>query len=314
MRILITGASGFVGRSLCAHLVSQGHDVTAFVRTDGHGLADVKVVMGALDDEAFVREALANTDCVVHLAGRAHQLRDVSADPLEAFRIANRDVTLQLAECAKQAGVKRFVFISSIGVNGSSTADKPFCEKSTAAPGADYAISKHEAELGLWGLKGEGFDIVVIRPPLVYAAHAPGNFARLLKLVKAGIPVPFASLTNQRSMVALENLVDFIALCAVHPAAANELFLISDGIDVSTPQIFRYLAQGMDKRSLHFYFPQPLMQAAAKIVGKGALYNQLCGSLVVDSGKARTLLGWSPLLSPEQALIQSGTLYTQQRT
>ncbi|NWC95268.1 MULTISPECIES: NAD-dependent epimerase/dehydratase family protein [unclassified Pseudomonas] len=314
MKILVTGATGFVGRSLCAHLVAQGHDVTAFVRNGAHGLADVKVATGALDDEDFVTRTLTEIDCVVHLAGRAHQLDDNSDNPLEAFRIVNRDATLVLAACARQAGVKRFVFISSIGVNGSSTTVEPFCEDSAATPLADYAISKHEAELELSRLKCDDFDVVIVRPPLVYAAHAPGNFARLLKLVSAGVPVPFASLTNQRSMIALENLVDFISLCVVHPAAANELFLISDGIDVSTPQIFRYLAQGMGKRSIHFYFPQPLIHAAAKMIGKEALYKQLCGSLVVDSGKARKLLGWKPLLSPEQALIRSGTLYKQQRT
>lgn len=314
MNILVTGATGFVGNALCSLLAGDGHHVRALVRADTHKWDNVDVVVAALTDEAALSSALAGIDCVVHLAGRAHQLNDDAADPLVAFRAVNRDATLLLANCAKAAGVKRFVFISSIGVSGSFTTHTAFSESATPAPHADYAISKLEAEEGLLPLRGDNFEVVIIRPPLVYAAHAPGNFARLLKLVSVGAPVPFASLTNQRSMIALENLIDFIRLCTVHPAAANELFLISDGVDVSTADIFRYLARGMDKRLLMFPFPLAAMKLGARLVRKEALYTQLCGSLVVDCGKAKALLKWAPVISTEKALVNAGMLYKQQRT
>lgn len=313
MNILVTGATGFVGSALCSRLVDSGHSVRALVRGDTPTLNNVASVKGALNDEAALASALEGIDCVVHLAGRAHQLNDDAADPLVAFRAVNRDGTLLLANCAKAAGVKRFVFISSIGVNGSATTDLPFTELAPPAPHADYAISKLEAEEGLLVLQTYNFEVVIIRPPLVYAAHAPGNFARLLKLVSLGVPVPFASLRNQRSMIALENLVEFICLCMTHPAAANELFLISDAVPVSTADIFRYLARGMDKRLVMLPFPLTAMKVGARLLRKEALYTQLCGSLVVDSTKAKALLHWEPLLSPEQSLVNAGELYKQQR-
>ncbi|WP_460137206.1 NAD-dependent epimerase/dehydratase family protein [Pseudomonas sp. S1_E04] len=314
MNILVTGATGFVGNALCSQLACGTNKVRALVRADHHKWESVEVVVGELDDEVALASALIEIDCVVHLAGRAHQLNDDATDPLAAFRAVNRDTTLLLAKCAKAAGVKRFVFISSIGVSGSSTTDVPFSENAIPAPHADYAISKLEAEEGLLPLRSDNFEVVIIRPPLVYAAHAPGNFARLLKLVSLGIPMPFATLKNRRSMIALENLVDFIRLCTIHPAAANELFLISDNVEVSTSDIFRYLARGMDKRLIIFPFPLIIMKLGARLLRREALYIQLCGSLVVDCGKAKALLGWEPVISTEQALVNAGKLYKQQRT
>lgn len=314
MNILVTGATGFVGNALCSRLARDSNNVRALVRSDTYKWENVEVVVGALTDEATLASALSGIDCVVHLAGRAHQLSDDAADPLVAFRAVNRDATLLLAKCAKAAGVKRFVFISSIGVSGSSTTHAPFSESAPPAPHADYAISKLEAEEGLLPLMSDNFEVVIIRPPLVYAAHAPGNFARLLKLVSLGVPVPFASLKNHRSMIALENLVDFIRLCTTHPAAANELFLISDAVAVSTPDIFRCLARGMNKRLIMFPFPLTAMKLGARLLRKEALYTQLCGSLVVDGGKAKALLGWEPVLTTEEALVNAGKCYKQQRT
>ncbi|MEG8235356.1 NAD-dependent epimerase/dehydratase family protein [Pseudomonas orientalis] len=314
MKLLVTGATGFIGNALCSLLAGDGNSVRTLVRAGAsYKMGHVEVVVAALNDEAELSLALKGIDCVVHLAGRAHQLNDDAAVPLLAFRAVNRDATLVLANCAKASGIKRFVFISSIGVSGSSTTHTPFSENTPPAPNADYAISKLEAEEGLLSLRGDNFEVVIIRPPLVYAAHAPGNFARLLKLVALGIPLPFESLTNRRSMIALENLIDFIRLCTVHPAAANELFLISDGMNVSTADICRYLARGMDKRLLMFPFPPTVMKLGAWLLRKEALYTQLCGSLVVDCGKAKALLEWEPLISTEKALVNAGRLYKQQR-
>ncbi|WP_339414809.1 MULTISPECIES: NAD-dependent epimerase/dehydratase family protein [unclassified Pseudomonas] len=313
MNILVTGATGFVGNALCAQLVNSGYTVRALIRGETPTLKNVEFVVGALDDEAALASALTGIDCVVHLAGRAHQLNDVATAPLVAFRAVNRDGTLLLANCAKAARVKRFVFISSIGVNGAATTDLPFTELAPLTPHADYAISKLEAEEGLLTLMADNFEVVIVRPPLVYAAHAPGNFARLLKLVSLGIPVPFGSVKNQRSMIALENLVEFIRLCITHPAAANELFLISDGLAVSTADIFRYLAHGMEKRLILLPFPLAAMKMGARLLSKEALYTQLCGSLVVDCSKAMDLLQWKPVVSPEHALVNAGKLYKQQK-
>lgn len=262
------------------------------------------------------RSTVAKQDVLVHLAGRAHMLRDAVEDPLLAFRNVNVEGTLNLAKLARDNGVKRFVFISSIGVNGAHTVGRAVNEESMPAPHAEYALSKWEAEQGLWDVvRDSGMELVIIRPPLVYAGHAPGNFGRLLKLVAARIPLPLGSIRNQRSVIALENLVRFISLCVDHPAAANELFVISDGQDVSTPQIIQYLAQGMyNKSSRLFPMPQTWLRTGARLVGKSNMYSQLCDSLVIDSSKARELLGWRPVVSTHDGLKKAGYDFLNSRS
>lgn len=308
MKVLITGASGFVGRAVFGALkLNSEYEVRGTARANTKQKNDSLIEIGDISAVTGWSAALHEVDVVVHLAARAHVLNDNSADPLAEFRRVNVDGALALAEQALTAGVKRFVFISSIGVNGTQTTTEAFDESSVLAPQFDYALSKLEAEQGLKSLlQGTEMELVIIRPPLVYSGHAPGNFQRLLKLVASGAPLPFASVNNQRSLVALDNLVDFIACCVEHPAAANELFLISDGIDVSTPEMLGYLSEGMGQKPRALSLPNGLMRWGATLLGKKTLYTQLCGSLVVDSSKARELLGWQPPVTPREALIKAG--------
>jgi len=309
MKILVTGANGFIGKALCKALVDQGDEVLGLIRSGVSDTPGVTVVQADLENEAALKQALENVDCVVHLAGRAHLLADTAADPLAEFRLVNRDATLKLAELAREARVGRFVFMSSIGVNGSHTQGQAFSESSPSVPHADYAQSKLEAEQGLWAmLGGGGMELVVIRPPLVYGADAPGNFRRLLKLVSTGMPLPFSLVDNQRSMVALDNLVDFIVLSCRHPKAANQLYLVADDQSVSTREITEYLASGMSRRCVNLPVPPFLLHWGLAVLGKGSLHTQLCGSLRVSNEKARSL-GWAPKLSARDALEAAGRSY-----
>jgi nucleoside-diphosphate-sugar epimerase len=312
MRFLVTGANGFIGAALCRHLVSGSFSVHGLVRAEVPAAAGVVYHVGSLEDGAFLRNSLAGVDCVIHLAGRAHVMREEGADPLAAFRAVNRDGTLHLARIAQEIGVKRFVFISSIGVNGGETAGSAFTEDSQPAPHADYAVSKLEAEEGLRALLAESsMELVIIRPPLVYGIGAPGNFARLIKLISLGLPLPFGMVDNRRSLISLDNLVDFITFSALHPRAAGQLFLVSDGNDVSTPQMVRALARGMGRKPLFLQVPEWCLKYGAKLIGKETLYKQLCGSLRIDSAKARDLLGWSPKFDTQYELEKIGRLHAR---
>lgn len=305
--VLITGSGGFIGHRLISTLSKRNFSVTAVARSVITGDFSGQMILADLKTLVSSTQHLEGIDCIVHLAGRAHVLDDVDSDPLAAFREINRDLTVQLARVAIQAGVKRFIFISSIGVNGASSGGLAFNEKSVPSPHAAYALSKLEAEYELRKLLAPtAVELVVIRPPMVYAAHAPGNFQRLLRLVASGVPLPFSSVNNLRSMIALENLVDFIALCIEHPAAADELYLISDGTDLSTPEIVRHLCTGMRQNARLLPVPVILMRLGASLIAKQAMYTQLCGSLIIDSSKARDQLGWKPKLCAEAALIQVG--------
>ncbi|MGE8148284.1 NAD-dependent epimerase/dehydratase family protein [Pseudomonas frederiksbergensis] len=311
-KILITGATGFIGRELLQQLVAKKHtDITALVRSQSQELPSEVAQIVINSNVNWVDTPFPEgVTTVIHLAGRAHVLKEISSSPLDLYRADNVEFTLSLARKALASGVKRFIFISSIGVNGPSTTNTPFDESSIPAPKADYAISKWEAEQGLRNLlKGSDMGLVIVRPPLVYAGHAPGNFRRLLKLVATGLPLPLASVDNCRSMVSLRNLVDFICLCIEHPAAANETFLISDGVDLSTPQIVERLAEGMGKRISLVPMPLGFMRWSAQVVGVRGAFEQLCGSLVVDSSKACNLLGWRAPVGADQALIKAGRDY-----
>ncbi len=310
--VLLTGATGFIGSALLQRIISDGlHNLTIAVRRAIDVPAAVRVVPVAdLTANTDWTDALQRVDVVIHTAARAHVVVESATQPLVDFRKINVQGALALAQQALEAGVKRFVFISSIGVNGASTGTRPFTENDQPLPHAPYAVSKFEAEVALQALcAGSTMQLVIIRPPLVYAGHAPGNFSRLLKLVSFSMPLPFALVKNQRSMVALENLVDFVLCCATHPAAANQTFLIADQQPISTPKMFHCLSQGMGKRVPLFPVPVSLMRFSAKLVGRTGLYNQLCGSLEIDTSKARTLLGWRPPVSVEDAMRKSAKAF-----
>jgi nucleoside-diphosphate-sugar epimerase len=313
MKILVTGATGFIGKALLQRLTTEPeYQVTGSTRQQNPEPSAASLIhVGTANAATDWSAALQGVDVVVHVA--AHLATRNSS--LEALRRTNVDGTLALARQALSAGTRRFIFISSVGVNGSTTHHAAFNEISPPAPTDDYARSKLEAEQGLQKLlKGTVMELVIIRPPLVYAGHAPRNFSRLMEWVRSGVPMPFAAIHNRRSMIALENLVDFIALCIKHPAAANELFLVSDGADMSTAQLVTHLANGMGSTARLVPVPESLLRHGAKLLGRGPMYSTLCASLEVDSQKARRLLGWTPRLASIDALIKSGRDYRMLNT
>jgi len=313
IKILITGASGFVGQTLIQKLHhNRNLELIVLSRKAVKTLHnDIHQLVG---NDIFSIQWSEDIDVIIHLAGRAHILNEQTTDPLSEFRKVNVDGTLQLARQALDKKVKRFIFMSSIGVNGSVTLHQPFTEDALPQPHADYAVSKLEAEQELKKLfAGSDTELVIIRPPLVYAAHAPGNFARLLKLVASNLPLPFAGTNNKRSFVALDNLVDFIQTCIEHPNAANQTFLVADQTSISTRELVQYLKQGMEKKAHFIYIPQPLMKLGAACIGKSKLYEQLSESLEVDTTKGKKLLGWTAPLSTQQAMLQAGQNYLKMK-
>ena len=303
----MTGAAGFVGRKLVAQLVSLGRfEVQSLTRqAPANPVAGAKYL--ACGDISLLTEwplAAAGVDAVVHAAARAHLLNDRSANSLAEFRRVNVIGTLRLAEQAAAMGVPRFVFLSSIGVNGVQTASgKAFSETDQTKPHNAYALSKWEAEQGLLRIAHEtGLEVVIIRPPLVYGPEAPGNFGSLKRAVQRGWPLPLGAVHNQRSLVALDNLVDFIVTCITHPQAANQTFLVSDGQDLSTTELVRGMAQAAGVPARLLPVPVWALQAGASLLGKGDAVQRLCGNLQVDISKARSLLGWVPPVSVEEGL------------
>ena len=312
MRTFVTGASGFVGRTLIHTLSLRSHEIVAAMRAapSDRDTPSNSVAIGDINATTNWSAALHGADAVVHLAARVHVMRDTAIDPLAEFRRVNTDGTLNLARQAAAAGVKRFIFLSSIGVNGNSTSQgKIFTENSASLPHDPYSVSKHEAEVGLRAIsKSTGMEIVIIRPTLVHGSKAPGNFGKLTRLVAKGLPLPLASIQNRRSLVGIENLVDFIITCLEHPAAANETFLVSDGEDLSTPDLFRRMAHSMNRPARLLPVPKSVLMAAASMFGKREMAQRLCGSLQVDISKARALLGWNPPVSLDEGLRRAVTV------
>ena len=306
MRTFVTGASGFIGRTLIHTLSLRSHEIVAVMRAapSDRDTPSNSVAIGDINAATNWSAALHGADAVVHLAARVHVMRDTAIDPLAEFRRVNTDGTLNLARQAAAAGVKRFIFLSSIGVNGNSTSQgKIFTENSASLPHDPYSVSKHEAEVGLRAIsKSTGMEIVIIRPTLVHGSKAPGNFGKLTRLVSKGLPLPLASIDNRRSLVGIDNLVDFIVTCLEHPAAANETFLVSDGEDLSTPDLIRRMARAMDRPARLLPVPKSVLMAAAAMLGKRDMAQRLCGSLQVDISKSRALLGWNPPISVDEGL------------
>jgi nucleoside-diphosphate-sugar epimerase len=298
--LLVTGATGFVGRHLCARLKAEGREVRCSVRNQFS--IENSVVVGDIGPDTQWGEALADVDTVIHLAARVHIMKDTVSNPLTEFRLVNVDATLNLARQAAAAGVKRFIFISSIGVNGNQTT-KPFNENYLPAPHDTYAISKFEAEQGLKEIADQSvLEVTIIRPPLVYGHNAPGNFGSLMRWIGKGIPLPLGAIHNQRSLVGLDNLVDFIITCIDHPAAANQTFLVADGEDLSTTELLRRVGQAMGKPARLIPVPMSVLKFGASLLGKQAMAQRLCGNLQVDISKAREVLGWNPPVSVDEGL------------
>lgn len=258
------------------------------------------MVAGDLVEGANWQHALAGVDAVVHLAARVHVMREAAADPLAEFRRVNVAASLKLAREAARAGVRRFVYLSSVKVNGESGT---FTEGDRPAPEDAYGISKHEAEVGLRQIADEtGLEVVIIRPPLVYGPGVRANFRALMRAVARGIPLPLGAIDNRRSLVAVDNLADFTLTCIDHPAAAGELFLVSDGEDLSTTDLIRRMARAMGRPARLIPVPAPVLMAAAALVGKRDAARRLTESLQVDISKARQLLNWVPPISVDEGL------------
>jgi UDP-glucose 4-epimerase len=314
-RVLVTGATGFVGsallRSLC--LVSE-HTPVALVR--GKATAPTETEwLRTHDLQTLQCTELQGLDVIVHCAARVHVMQEVVDDPLREFREANVVATLHLAREASKAGVRRFIFLSSIKVNGEeSSIGRPYTADDIPSPVDAYGISKLEAEIGLRALAEEtGLEIVIVRPVLVYGPGVKANFRSMMGWLEHGVPLPLGRIRNRRSLVALDNLVDLILRCIEHPAALNETFLVSDGEDLSTPELLRHLGLALGKPVRLLPVPTYILQVGARLVGKGSVAQRLCGSLQVDIDRTRNLLGWAPPITVDEALRRTAQHFLQQK-
>jgi len=307
-KILLTGATGFIGTALACELLNKNFELSVILRHKTDYLPSVikQFVIGDFSNHSDFSKELAGIQCVIHLAGKAHVLDKTEDSALNEFRLINTDLTLNLAKRAAAAGVNRFIFLSSIGVNGNQNTT-PFLESDIPNPQEPYAISKHEAEQGLFKLAKEtDMGVVIIRPPLVYGVNAPGNFSRLMSWAgkKYPMPLPLGLVSNSRSLVAIDNLVDFIIICVTHKNAANEVFLISDREDLSTTQLLRKIAKAFNKKIFLLPVPVQLMIFVAGFLGRRADAIRLFSSLQVDSSKAKELLNWNPKITMNKQLLK----------
>jgi nucleoside-diphosphate-sugar epimerase len=304
-KVLVTGAGGFVGRPLCEELRHRGYRVRAAVRAPGRLAADMETAaVGAIDGGTDWTEALRGVEAVIHLAARVHVMKDRAADPLEEFLRVNLYGTENLAQQAARAGVKRFVYVSSVKVNGERTTEAlSFTEKDPADPQDPYGVSKWQAEQALRRIASEtALEVVIVRPSLVYGPGVKGNFLSLLDAIDRGIPLPLAGARNLRSLVYVGNLADALIACATHPSAAGQTYLISDGEDVSTAELVEKIAGALGRNSRSFHFPPVLLRAAATLLGRAEQMDRLFGSLCVDDKKIREELAWQPRYSLEDGL------------
>jgi nucleoside-diphosphate-sugar epimerase len=311
LNILVTGADGFVGRALCSMLTDVGHRVHHAVRTRGADGAADTVAVGDIGGDIHWRPALDGIEAVIHLAGRAHVMQESvdAADAMAAYRRTNVRGTEQLARAAAAAGTRRLVFVSSIKVNGEATFEQPFRESDLPRPDDDYGRSKWEAEQRLTAIAADtGLEVVIVRPPLIYGPGVKGNLARLMRTLERGVPLPLGAIDNRRSLIGLTNLTAALRACAEHPGAAGRTFLVSDGADISTPQLIRALASALECPARLIPVPIGLLQLAARLTRSGSLA-RLTGSLQIDSSHIRDRLGWRPLCTLEQELTAMVAAY-----
>lgn len=316
-KVLLTGCTGFVGRSVLNHLCGGDMQVIACSRAERLKIpSDVRYVQVAgLDSSTDWTLALDGVEVVIHSAARVHVMHDESSDPLAEFRKVNVEGTLNLARQAAAAGVRRFVFISSIKVNGEGTPmGVSYLADVQPAPVDPYGISKMEAEQGLRALAAEtGMEVVIIRPTLVYGPGVKANFLSMMRWLHKGVPLPFGAIHNRRSLVALDNLVDLIVTCLDHPAAANQTFLVSDGEDLSTTELLHRMGAALGTPARLLPVPSWMLEAGAALLGKQALSQRLCGSLQVDISKTRELLNWTPPVSVDEALRRTAKHFLEQQ-
>ncbi|WDN89436.1 hypothetical protein BuS5_02404 [Desulfosarcina sp. BuS5] len=313
MNILVTGANGFIGQALCARLCADARHVRGAVRSPQKAETLPKkvspVIVKSIGPQTDWSEALTGIDTVVHLAARAHVLKDAAADPLTAFREVNLKGTARLAGMAAQSGVRRFIYMSSVKACGENRG-LPYSEDDQPEPQDPYGISKWEAEQALHEISEKtGMEVVVIRPPLVYGPGIKANFLSLFKIIERGIPLPLAGVENRRSLIYLENLVDAVLKCILHPKASGKTYFVSDGVDLSTPELIRKIAAAMGKPARLFYSPSFLLKAAGMFSGKSGQVDRLTGSLTVDSDKIQRALGWKANYTIDQGLSETAKWY-----
>ena len=304
MNILITGATGFVGRALGAQLAREPSiELTAAGRTQPLLDTAKYVEIPDIGPETNWQAAVTGTDVVIHMAARVHMMRDTDPFPEQAFRRVNVDGTLNLARQAARAGVRRFVFVSSIKVNGENTATgRPFRAEDPPDPKDLYGVSKLEAENGLRALGTTGMEIVIVRPPLTYGPSVGANFLAMMRWLNRGIPLPFGRLDNLRSLIAVDNLADLLVTCARHPHAAGRTLLASDGEDLSTTELLIRLGRALGHPARLIGVPPEALRLGATLLGRQGLYARLCGSLQIDSSATERLLSWRPIVTVDEGL------------
>ena len=311
LKIAVTGANGFVGMRLCNELMRHNYLIKVIARqhineakpADFYYISDI-------NDQIDWGLVLSDTHFIVHLAARVHVMQEIAKNNLESFLAVNLAGTVNLAKAAAKAGVKRFIYVSSIKVNGESTTNKKFIETDIPNPLDPYAISKWEAEKALRKIELEtGMEVVILRPPLIYGPGVKANFASLLKLVDKGLPLPLLAIKNRRSLIFLDNFVDAIITCVTHPNAAGKTYLVSDGEDVSMAQLIKKIAFSLNKPSYLFYFPLIVIRLFAKLIGKSSSINRLTESLVIDSSRIRKELDWQPPFGIDQGLKITADAY-----
>ena len=316
-RLLVTGANGFVGRTLCSTLIEHGYVVRGASRRNDVILNSKisHVTVGEINSQTDWSAALAGVDVVIHLAARVHVMKETSVNPLDEFRSTNVHGTEHLARSAAASGVKRLVFVSSIKVNGEETiAGHSYTELDAPSPQDPYGVSKWEAEQALHRVAQEtGMEVVIVRPPLVYGAGVKGNFVQMLNVLANGIPLPLASVSNLRSLVYLGNFVDALLICATHTAAAGQTYLVSDGEDISTPDMLRQLSAAMGHPAHLLPCPPVLLKLAGRLLGRSDQIERLLGWLQVDSSKIRRELAWQPPYSLQQGLQATAEWYRDSR-
>ena len=318
MKWLVTGASGFVGRAMVTRLgLDAGSAVCAVARRSVAPVAEgmTSTVVAELGPTTDWQASLQGVDVVVHLAARVHAMDAHDGDAFAEFRRVNVQGTLNLARQAAQAGVRRLVFVSSVKVNGECTRPGvPFRPDDPPCPEGPYGVSKQEAEAALQALASSTrMEIVVVRPPLVYGPGVQANFRALMRAVARGLPLPLGAVHNVRSFVALDNLVDLIMVCARHPAAANQTFLVSDGRDLSTTELLRCMGEALGRPARLWPVPMPVLQGLARLAGREAALQRLCGNLQVDISKTRDLLDWTPPIAVEEGMRRAASAYLQGR-
>jgi nucleoside-diphosphate-sugar epimerase len=316
MKIAVTGANGFIGRALCSELFLRGLPVRALVRKTSTDTRYEATVVGDMASDLDWTRALAGIDCVIHCAARAHVLSETAANPLDAFRAVNLLATQRLAKQAAMMGVRRLIYLSSIGVLGVGTNGRPpFSVRDTPDPPENYGISKWEAEQALWEIaQSTGLEVVVVRPPLVYGPGVRANFLRLMQLVAKGVPLPFGKVDNSRSLIGVENLVDLIIRCIDHPAATGQTFLVSDGQDISTKDLILELARMMGRPARLLSLPRGWVRFAAWGVGRLPEVDRLMDSLCVDIRHTCEILDWPPPVSLQTGLQRTVDAFLANRT